>query len=71
MEIKTKFEIRDEVWYFKDSIPTKSEIKSIDIKISKVPRTNILIKYELLREKMLIHENNLFITQQELYSSLN
>ena len=70
MELQTKFEIRDTVWYFKDQVPTQSEVKAIHIKIEKLPRTMILIKYELLRERTQIHEENLYQSQQELYGSL-
>ena len=70
MTIETKYNPGDEVWYFRDSVPTGTEIKSIHIKIEKLPRTNILIKYELLRERQQIHEKNIFKTQIELYGSL-
>jgi hypothetical protein len=70
MNIETKYEPSDEVWYFKDSAPTMTEVKSIHIKIEKLLKTNILIKYELLREQKLIHESSIFKTQQELYVSL-
>jgi len=70
MNIKTGFEPRDEVWYFKDSIPTKTEIKAIHIKVDKVLRTNIIIKYELLREKTLISEEKIFSSQIDLFGNL-
>ena len=70
MTVQTKYEPREAVWYFKDSVPTQTEIKAIHIKIDKTPRTNTIIKYELLREKTHIHEGYLFSTQQELYSSV-
>ena len=70
MTIQTKFEPKEQVWYFRDKVPTQTEIKAIHIKIDKVPRTNIIIKYELLRETTYIHEGYLFRTQQELYASL-
>ena len=70
MELNTKFEVADEVWYFKDQIPTRTEIKAINIKVEKVPRLNVLIKYDLMRERVAIHEGSLFLTQAELYGSL-
>ena len=70
MNLQTKFNLKDKVWYFKDSVPTKTEIKAIHVKAEKTTRLNILIQYELLRESKYIHEENLFLTQQELYASL-
>jgi len=70
MIVETKYEPRDEVWYFRNSVPTKTEVKSIHIKIEKLPRTKIIIKYELLREKTQIHEKDLFPSQIDLYGSL-
>lgn len=71
MQLSSEFKISDEVWYFKNSVPTKSEIKEIHIKVAKTPRMNIIVKYLLMRDTVMIHEQNLFRTQQDLYYSLS
>ena len=70
MNIQTKYEINDEVWYFNNQAPTRTEIKAVLITVRKTPRTNVIIKYEVLRNSTALHENALFGTQIELYSSL-
>jgi hypothetical protein len=70
LTINTKYNIADEVWYFKDSVPTKTEVKTIEVKIERLPRLRILIKYELLRDNNLIYEEKLFSSKIELYGSL-
>jgi len=67
MTITTNFEIGDEVWYFKDGIPTNSVVKEIqiDVKMNKV-----FIKYMVLRDRNYLQESIFYKDQRELYGSL-
>jgi len=70
MIIETRFEPRNEVWYFKNSVPTKTEVKKIFVEVIKSPKEIISISYAVLRDTSLIPEDKLFFSQIELYSSL-
>lgn len=70
MQINTKFDPKDIVWYLNKNVPTQTEVKSVNIKIENLSRLNIIIKYDLLRERTPIHENSIFETQKDLYASM-
>jgi len=70
MLIETKFEPRDEVWYFKNTVPTKTEVKKIFIEVLKSPKEIVSITYAVLRDTSIIPEDKLFLSQIDLYASL-
>ena len=70
MLIETKFEPRDEVWYFKNAVPTKTEVKKIFIEVLKSPKEIVSITYAVLRDTSIIPEDKLFLSQIDLYASL-
>jgi hypothetical protein len=70
MLIETKFEPRDEVWYFKNTVPTKTEVKKIFIEVIKSPKEIVSITYAVLRDTSIIPEDKLFLSQIDLYASL-
>jgi len=72
MQIKTKFNPRDNVHYISlEGYPSQGEIKSI--KIDNITMHNIKspgIYYEFIGKKVAISENNVFETPQEVYAEL-
>ena len=73
MIIHIKHKPEEKIWYFKNNIPTNKEIKAIFIEPITNMTTVAKISYTMVgdrgREK--IEESEIFITQQELYGSLD
>jgi hypothetical protein len=68
MEIKTKYNPGDIIWFFdKTNKPTQKEIKSIEFYKDKIREE---LFYNLISEKLVYKEFELFETQIELYASL-
>ena len=68
MEIKTKFNINDEVWFIYDNKVIKRKIVRINIEIESEQRT--IYRLNPCINNVLLEEKNLFPTKEELLKSL-
>jgi hypothetical protein len=68
MTIETKYNIGDEVWFYRGAAPTKGEIGSVEATRT---NTHLLIRYDIITPIALyfIAECDLFPTKEELIKS--
>ena len=69
MEIKTKFNINDEVWFIYDNKVIKRKIVRINIEIESEQRTIYRLN-PCINNVLQFEEKNLFPTKEELLKSL-
>lgn len=69
MTIETKYNIGDEVWFYRGTAPTKGEIGSIDVTMT---QNYLLIRYDIITSIALyfLSEKDIFLTKEELLKSL-
>ena len=68
MKIETKYNPGDMVWFFdKTNKPSNKEIKSVEYYKDKVREE---LYYNIISEKRVYIEDEIYTTQQELYASL-
>lgn len=69
MTIETKYNIGDEVWFYRGTAPTKGEVGSIDVTMTK---DHILIRHDIITSIALyfLPEKDLYPTKEELLKSL-
>lgn len=67
MDIQTKYDIGDRVWYISSNKATDSDITGVNITVGEFEKTDI--KY-ILHYDELLPENKLFETKEKLLKSL-
>lgn len=69
MKIETKYNIGDEVWFYRGTAPTKGKIESIDVTMT---GKHLLIRYYIITSIALyfLSEKDLFPAKEELLKSL-
>ena len=76
MTIETKYSLGDEVWYMENNEAKKSRVEYIytnthtSIQHGVPPTTNISASYHLTGRNVIISEDDLFSTKEELLKSL-
>lgn len=75
MQIETKYNIGDEVWWMRGNVPQSGKVFWIDVQLKIYKKSTEQKEYYYI-EKMLkdvacnIHESELFPTKQDLLNSL-
>lgn len=69
MKIETKYNIGDEVWFYRGTAPTKGKIGSIDVIMTE---NHLLIRHDIITSIALyfLPEKDIFPTKEELLKSL-
>ena len=72
MDIKTKYDLGQSVFFMKDNKVATSAIKqiSIDVWYNKYKEISMRIQYYLFFADQFYEEDNLFLTKEELLKSL-
>ena len=72
MDIKTKYDLGQSVFFMKDNKVERSAIKqiSIDVWYNKDKEIRMRIRYYLFSADQFYEEDNLFLTKEELLKSL-
>ena len=71
MNIKTKFNLNDEVYYMDDNKPRKSWIKSVNININySETLAQMYINYTLAHSGRIFAEKDLYLNIEELKNSV-